>query len=56
MTTTRLASVATAVEAPIPGLVGVAEVIRGVGTTLRRAFPTSLWVKGVTDAEAGLSG
>ena len=33
-------------EAPLPGHVGVAEVIRGVGNALRRAFPTSFWVKG----------
>lgn len=29
-----------------PGHIGVSEVIRGVGTALRRAYPTSLWVKG----------
>lgn len=53
MTTSQLASVATAVEASLPGHVGVAEVIRGVGTALRRAFPTSLWVKGeVSDYRA----
>jgi exodeoxyribonuclease VII large subunit len=33
-------------DAAPPGHVGVSEVIRGVGTALQRAFPTSLWVKG----------
>ena len=53
MTTSQLSSVATTVEGRFPGHVGVAEVIRGVGTALRRAFPTSLWVKGeVSDYRA----
>ncbi len=34
-----------AVEA-VPGYLDVSDVIRGVGTALRQAFPTSLWVKG----------
>lgn len=57
MTTSQLPSVATTVEASLPGHVGVAEVIRGVGTALRRAFPTSLWVKGeVSDYRAPTQG
>jgi exonuclease VII large subunit len=36
----------SAAGAGLPGHVGVCDVIRGVGTALRRAFPTSLWVKG----------
>ena len=41
----------------LPGHVGVSEVIRGVGTALRRAFPASLWVKGeVSDYRAPTQG
>ena len=46
MPTSQLAPLAAAGEIPLPGHVGVAEVIRGVGTAVRRAFPTSFWVKG----------
>lgn len=51
----------TAVDA-VPGMavpvhIGVSEVIRGVGAALRRAFPTSLWVKGeVSDYRAPTQG
>jgi exodeoxyribonuclease VII large subunit len=45
MDQTALASV-DGVHTTQPGHIGVSEVIRGVGNALRRAFPTSLWVKG----------
>jgi hypothetical protein len=41
----------------LPGHFGVSEVIRGAGAALRRAFPTSLWVKGeVSDYRAPTQG
>lgn len=46
MTASTLTHVEFAPDTGLPGHVGVSEVIRGVGTALRRAFPTSLWVKG----------
>src|SRR5438105_3972900 len=46
MTATTIAPLDAGVGPAPPGHVGVAEVIRGVGTALRHAFPSSLWVKG----------
>lgn len=57
MTTTTLTPVDAVASTALPGHVGVSEVIRGVGIALRRAFPTSLWVKGeVSDYRAPIQG
>ena len=53
MTATTLIPIDAVAGPALPGHVGVADVIRGAGTALRRAFPTSLWVKGeVSDYRA----
>lgn len=46
MTATTLAPDDTKPDMALPDHVGVSEVVRGVEAALRRAFPTSLWVKG----------
>jgi exodeoxyribonuclease VII large subunit len=46
MTASTFIHVDSAPGAGPPGYVRVSDVIRGVGTALRRTFPTSLWVKG----------